>query len=153
MKYIVTDKLSEGLDYNDDSINVTVNGQVVQKGNDTFTFTEKDSQNIELNFNSDYILKHLGEEVVIKYSAKLNDKATYNFDPNTNDVTLEYSNSPDINKEGTKINDRTYQYTFGIDANLFGNRQDKKKTTSEVIKTDENGKVTNIKKRRTRRAW
>ncbi|EHK2335241.1 isopeptide-forming domain-containing fimbrial protein [Clostridium perfringens] len=146
VKYIVTDKLSEGLDYNDDSINVTVNGQVVQKGNDTFTFTEKDSQNIELNFNSDYILKHPGEEVVIKYSAKLNDKATYNFDPNTNDVTLEYSNSPDINKEGTKINDRTYQYTFGIDANLFGNRQDKKKTTSEVIKTDENGKVTNIKR-------
>lgn len=146
MKYIVTDKLSEGLDYNDNSINVTVNGQVVQKGNDTFTFTEKDSQNIELNFNSDYILKHPGEEVVIKYSAKLNDKATYNFDPNTNDVTLEYSNSPDINKEGTKINDRTYQYTFGIDANLFGNRQDKKKTTSEVIKTDENGKVTNIKR-------
>ncbi|MBS5923143.1 MAG: isopeptide-forming domain-containing fimbrial protein [Clostridium perfringens] len=146
VKYILTDKLSEGLDYNDDSINVTVNGQVVQKGNDTFTFTEKDSQNIELNFNSDYILKHPGEEVVIKYSAKLNDKATYNFDPNTNDVTLEYSNSPDINKEGTKINDRTYQYTFGIDANLFGNRQDKKKTTSEVIKTDENGKVTNIKR-------
>ncbi|MGU8570348.1 isopeptide-forming domain-containing fimbrial protein [Clostridium perfringens] len=146
VKYIVTDKLSEGLDYNDDSINVTVNGQVVQKGNDTFTFTEKDSQNIELNFNSDYILKHPGEEVVIKYSAKLNDKATYNFDPNTNDVTLEYSNSPDINKEGTKINNRTYQYTFGIDANLFGNRQDKKKTTSEVIKTDENGKVTNIKR-------
>ena len=146
VKYIVTDKLSEGLDYNDDSINVTVNGQVVQKGNDTFTFTEKDSQNIELNFNSDYILKHLGEEVVIKYSAKLNDKATYNFDPNTNDVTLEYSNSPYINKEGTKITDRTYQYTFGIDANLFGNRQDKKKTTSEVIKTDENGKVTNIKR-------
>lgn len=146
VKYIVTDKLSEGLDYNDDSINVTVNGQVVQKGNDTFTFTEKDSQNIELNFNSDYILKHPGEEVVIKYSAKLNYKATYNFDPNTNDVTLEYSNSPDINKEGTKINDRTYQYTFGIDANLFGNRQDKKKTTSEVIKTDENGKVTNIKR-------
>ncbi|WP_394895829.1 isopeptide-forming domain-containing fimbrial protein [Clostridium perfringens] len=146
VKYIVTDKLSEGLDYNDDSINVTVNGQVVQKGNDTFTFTEKDSQNIELNFNSDYILKHPGEEVVIKYSAKLNDKATYNFDPNTNDVTLEYSNSPDINKEGTKINDRTYQYTFGIDANLFGNRKDKKKTTSEVIKTDENGKVTNIKR-------
>ncbi|ELC8417583.1 isopeptide-forming domain-containing fimbrial protein [Clostridium perfringens] len=146
VKYIVTDKLSEGLDYNDDSINVTVNGQVVQKGNDTFTFTEKDSQDIELNFNSDYILKHPGEKVVIKYSAKLNDKATYNFDPNTNDVTLEYSNSPDINKEGTKINDRTYQYTFGIDANLFGNRQDKKKTTSEVIKTDENGKVTNIKR-------
>ncbi|HAT4243362.1 isopeptide-forming domain-containing fimbrial protein [Clostridium perfringens] len=146
VKYIVTDKLSEGLDYNDNSINVTVNGQVVQKGNDTFTFDEKDSQNIELNFNSDYILKHPGEEVVIKYSAKLNDKATYNFDPNTNDVTLEYSNSPDINKEGTKINDRTYQYTFGIDANLFGNRQDKKKTTSEVIKTDENGKVTNIKR-------
>ncbi|EGT5619613.1 isopeptide-forming domain-containing fimbrial protein [Clostridium perfringens] len=146
VKYIVTDKLSEGLDYNDDSINVTVNGQVVQKGNDTFTFTEKDSQNIELNFNSDYILKHPGEEVAIKYSAKLNDKVTYNFDPNTNDVTLEYSNSPDINKEGTKINDRTYQYTFGIDANLFGNRQDKKKTTSEVIKTDENGKVTNIKR-------
>ncbi|ELC8453395.1 isopeptide-forming domain-containing fimbrial protein [Clostridium perfringens] len=146
VKYIVTDKLSEGLDYNDDSINVTVNGQVVQKGNDTFTFTKKDSQNIELNFNSDYILKHPGEEVVIKYSAKLNDKATYNFDPNTNDVTLEYSNSPDINKEGTKINDRTYQYTFGIDANLFGNRQDKKKTTSEVIKTNENGKVTNIKR-------
>ncbi|EJT6171196.1 isopeptide-forming domain-containing fimbrial protein [Clostridium perfringens] len=146
VKYIVTDKLSEGLDYNDDSINVTVNGQVVQKGNDTFTFTEKDSQNIELNFNSDYVLKHPGEEVVIKYSAKLNDKATYNFDPNTNNVTLEYSNSPNINKDGTKINDRTYQYTFGIDANLFGNRQDKKKTTSEVIKTDENGKVTNIKR-------
>ncbi len=51
MKYIVTDKLSEGLDYNDNSINVTVNGQVVQKGNDTFTFTEKkDSQNIRIEF-------------------------------------------------------------------------------------------------------
>ncbi|EGT3617481.1 isopeptide-forming domain-containing fimbrial protein, partial [Clostridium perfringens] len=146
VKYIVTDTLSEGLDYNNNTINVTVNGQVVQQGNDTFTFTEKDSHNIELNFNSDYVLKHPGEEVVIKYSAKLNDKATYNFDPNTNDVTLEYSNNPDTTKDSTKINDRTYQYTFGIDANLFGNRQDKNKTTSEIIKTDENGKVTDVKR-------
>ncbi|WP_419748803.1 isopeptide-forming domain-containing fimbrial protein [Clostridium perfringens] len=147
VKYIITDKLSEGLDYNDDSIKVTVNGQVVQEGENTFKFTKTDDQNIKIDFNSNYILENGGKEVIVTYSAKLNEKAKehINFDPNTNDVTLEYSNSPDINKDGTKINDRTYQYTFGIDANLNGSRQDKNKKTREIIKVNENGEVLNKK--------
>ncbi|HII4428139.1 isopeptide-forming domain-containing fimbrial protein [Clostridium perfringens] len=145
VKYIITDTLSKGLDYNEGSIKVQ-NEQRQDIETNNYKFEKLSNQELKLTFNSEYVLKHPGEKLVVTYSAKLNENATYNFDPNTNDVTLEYSNSPDINKEGTKINDRTYQYTFGIDANLFGNRQDKKKTTSEVIKTDENGKVTNIKR-------
>ncbi|ELC8431021.1 isopeptide-forming domain-containing fimbrial protein [Clostridium perfringens] len=147
VKYIITDKLSEGLDYTDNSIKVTVNGQDVKQNINTFEFKKLDSQNLELKFNSNYILQNGGKEVVVTYSAKLNEKAKehINFDPNTNDVTLEYSNSPDINKDGTKINDRTYQYTFGIDANLNGSRQDKNKKTREIIKVNENGEVLNKK--------
>ncbi|MGU8262311.1 isopeptide-forming domain-containing fimbrial protein [Clostridium perfringens] len=147
VKYIITDKLSEGLDYTDNSIKVTVNGQDVKQNINTFEFKKLDSQNLELKFNSNYILQNGGKEVAVTYSAKLNEKAKehINFDPNTNDVTLEYSNSPDINKDGTKINDRTYQYTFGIDANLNGSRQDKNKKTREIIKVNENGEVLNKK--------
>lgn len=141
VKYIITDKLSEGLDYNDDSIKVTVNGQVIQEGENTFKFTKTDAQNIKIDFNSNYILANGGKEVIVTYSAKLNNDAKYNFDPNTNDVTLEYSNNPDTTKDSTKIHDRTYQYTFGIDADLFASRQDKNKVTREIIKVDETGKV------------
>lgn len=145
VKYDITDKLSEGLDYNANSIKVTVDGKVVQEGENTFKFTNADSKNIKLAFNSDYILKNTGKEVVVTYSAKLNSNAKYNFDPNTNDVTLEYSNNPDTTKDTAKVHDRTYQYTFGIDANLLGSSKDKNKITREIIKVDENGKVLNQK--------
>lgn len=143
VKYTITDKLSEGLDYNDNSIQVRIDGQIVQEGENTFRFTKTDAQNIKINFNSNYILQNVGKEVVVTYTAKLNEKAKehINFDPNTNDVTLNYSNTPNIGDDGAKVTDRTYQYTFGIDANLNGSRQDKNKVTREIIKTDETGKV------------
>lgn len=142
IKYIITDTLSKGLDYNEGSIKVqNEQGQDIETNN--YNFEKLNNQELKLTFNSDYVLKHPGEKVVVTYSAKLNENATYNFDPNTNDVTLEYTNNPNNVDDGTKINDRTYQYTFGIDANLYGKSKDKNITTSEIIKVNESGEVTN----------
>ena len=79
--------------------------------------------------------------MVITYKAKLNDQAGINFDANTNTATLEYSNNPSDMNDTEKISDKTYTYTFGIDASLYASSETLNYETSELIKVDENGNV------------
>ena len=102
--FIVTDTLSKGLTFNDD-VTITVGGQEIHKVTD-FKVTSQKLESGEtvvkivfLGFYDKYNEK-AGEEIVIKYSATLNEDAVLGSKGNPNKVNLEYSHNPNIVPEG-----------------------------------------------------
>ncbi|MCF2680622.1 isopeptide-forming domain-containing fimbrial protein [Faecalicatena contorta] len=123
----VKDELSEGLTLKADS--VTVDG--LTKGTD-YTITTSD-RGFVITINSAYALANGGKDIKVTYSATVNGSAKFNFDPNTNKATFIYTNNP----EGTtkEVYDKTYSYTFGIDAKLNGSSTEIwNKITQELVK-------------------
>lgn len=138
----ITDTMGKGLTLADPvNLVVTVDGETVAAGADTFTFTPaEDKKSFEISFASAYALAHSGEKVVVTYDAVLGEGAGLNFDANTNTAKLEYTNDP--SGETNEIEDKTYTYTFGIDANLFGSDGSAwNKFTEELLKTGEVRKI------------
>lgn len=138
----ITDTMGKGLTLADPvNLVVTVDGVVVEASKDTFTFTPADDKkSFEISFASAYALAHSGEEVVVTYDAVLGEDAGLNFDANTNTAKLEYTNDP--SGKTNEIEDKTYTYTFGIDANLFGSDGSAwNKFTEELLKTGEVRKI------------
>ncbi len=138
----IKDSMGKGLTLADPAnLVVKVNGTEVKAGEATFTYTEtNDKKSFEISFASAYALEHSGEKVVVTYDAVLGEDAGLNFDANTNTAKLEYTNDP--SGETNEIEDKTYTYTFGIDANLFGSDGSGwNKFTEELLKTGEVRKV------------
>ena len=141
----VSDKLDAGLTppaLND--VVVKVGGAAAPTG--SYTITE-DGNGFKVKFDSTYIKslknKSLEERAVeITYKATVNDSATYNFDPNKNEATINFSNSPSDTEGKGKDTDDSKVYTFGLDANLSGTSVTGNKKTHEIIKVDENGNAT-----------
>jgi len=138
----ITDTMGKGLTLADPAnLVVRVDGTAVVAGADTYTFTPAaNKKSFEISFASAYALAHSGEAVVVTYDAVLGEDAGLNFDANTNTAKLEYTNDP--SGETNEIEDKTYTYTFGIDANLFGSDQSAwNKFTEELLKTGEVRKI------------
>ncbi len=139
----ITDTMGKGLVLADNpKLIVKVNGSEVAAGADTYTYTPAENKkSFEISFASAYALAHSGEVVVVTYDAVLTEEAGLNFDANDNTAKLTYTNDP--NGETNEIEDKTYTYTFGIDANLFGNDESSwNKFTEELLKTGEVRKIT-----------
>ena len=140
----IKDTLSKGLTLDSESIVVKVDGTQVGKNPEgtelttyKITFNENESGFI-INFASDFALANAGKKINVTYNAKINTKAGINFDPNTNKVELIYTNDPQNKDKHTTEEDTTYNYTFGIDAELFGkDTHEWNKETEEVFKTGE----------------
>lgn len=130
----ITDTMGKGLTLADPAnLVVKVDGEAVEAGADTYTFTPaEDKKSFEISFASAYALAHSGESVVVTYDAVLGEDAGLNFDANTNTAKLEYTNDP--SGATNEIEDKTYTYTFGIDANLNGSDSTE---TEELLKTGE----------------
>lgn len=133
--YKFTDKLSEGLDYVDGSVEVYAL-------NDT-TYTKIDGGNYSVmkadasNDNTLTVEFKVGEgkkglkdvegvgastKIVVFYKAKLNAKAVIagvnnELKGNPNTVTLEYSNNPMVEGTGTSAPDTVVDYTYGLKIN------------------------------------
>lgn len=138
----IKDELSDGLELNQSSIVVKVNGSEVsatEGTNKTYTITKTES-GFEIVFDEEYILSTEGRKnfrnVVVTYNATLYaTKAGINFDPNTNKATLTYTNKPDVDGTTTTKEDTTYSYTFGIDVRPYGEDTSTWNTiTKELIK-------------------
>ena len=160
-QFNISDEISEGLTYEAKTLQVYVKTMgtddvtgaekevltKLEEGADTWNFdTDKefsaDKREFKIKFATAYIKANQGVDIVIKYDAKLNENAGINFDPNTNKATLEYSNNPDPNEDLKTKDDITYHYTFGIDANLYGQGSEEwNKFTEELLKTGEIVKV------------
>lgn len=132
VKYTITDTMSAGLTYGSDG-KVTVSG--VDEGDAGLPRVTADGQKLSVVFSPEFVKAHPGAVVTFTYSAKLNENAVSNFDPNTNEVELEYTKDTDENTD--KVTDKTYHYTFEIDGELGGNST---VVTNEIIKTDEGTK-------------
>ena len=137
VKVVISDNLSKGLTLGTESIKITVGGEIYTPGEALAATTE----GFTLTFPSGYALSNSGKSVVITYKAELNDQAGINFDVNTNTATLEYSNNPSNVNDTEEIKDKTYTYTFGIDASLYASSSTLNKETSELVKVDEDGNV------------
>ena len=107
--YIVEDTLSDGLTFNDD-VAVTIGGTeytdfTVNQNGQSFTITFHNFINQKQN---------AGNEIVITYSATINEKALVtNKEENT--VDLKYSNNPnDDSSRGTTPKKKVYIYDFDL---------------------------------------
>lgn len=142
----VTDRIGKGLTLaSPAAITVkvgAVSSQAITVTSAAFTYTQDyDDKGFQISFYSDFALAHSGENVYISYDATVSGDAGYNFDANTNTAKLVYTNDPHDMYRTTEVEDTTYTYTFGIDADLCGNNPAWNQVTRELIKTGEGAAV------------
>jgi len=126
-KYIVTDNMSEGLEFQsftsitvgaDTAVNTTT-GKVGEK---TYIkdITTAD-QSWSLTFDEAYLLTNTTvQDLTIVYTAKVTNAAVKNINPDTNTVEVDFSNNPKNLDDHKVIKDETRHYTFSIDMNVLG---------------------------------
>ncbi len=128
LKFEIKDTVSEGLNkpqkivVKANNIALTLNTDYKIEWTGDRTFTIKFTKNYLLSGNSK-------KDIKVTYESELNNNAKKGFDPNTNEVTLDYSNAPGKNYNSKK--DKTYHYTFDIDGDIGGKLG---KTGKEIIK-------------------
>lgn len=112
----VHDRLSKGLTFNND-VKIMIGEEVLNKDTD-YNLTLGTGANGETTFKIEFLnvigwTYDVGEDIVITYTAKLNEDAEIGKDPNTNNVKLEYSTDPKNDEGGTpeetpEIETKTY---------------------------------------------
>ncbi len=140
--YKITDTTSDGIKLlpssDDYPITVKVGNEAVAATN--YTLTVEDHKMV-IDFDSDFVLAHAGQAVVVTYYAQLTENAGTNFDANINTVKVTYSNGPTVDEEGNTPTtdtpeDKTYHYTFEISGSLYGKGSvEGDKITNEITKT------------------
>lgn len=147
-KYKFQDHLSVGLDADLSTVEVTIGDITIPRADDSqpangytasLTETRDDSgkptgQDLTISFvnlkaaakAADATLNE-NSEVVVKYKAKLTDKAEYTATGNTNEVKLVYSNNPMTGYEGTSESDEVTDYVFGLDVTKTASDDPQKK--------------------------
>ncbi|MCI9075440.1 MAG: isopeptide-forming domain-containing fimbrial protein [Dorea sp.] len=136
--YQLSDTLQGGLIFNEESVEVKVNGKTYTKNQPEFT-NAGTTMTIQIDSATVLDPQNQGEgKVVVTYTAKLTEDAkealAANVNPTTNKVELEYTNNPSNKDDKTKKDDETFHYTFGIDASVFGQNSEIHKN---FIKTEE----------------
>lgn len=121
--YIVHDQLENGLTLKPDSITVKAGETTLTKDNDyTVSFNTSDGCDFEIKFKQTYLdTVASNTDIVITYSAVLNENAEISTDSNDNKTKLDYGDNSSTEWDETKT------YTFKFD----------------IIKTDANKKLLN----------
>ena len=111
--YVLHDTMSEGLTFNKDSVKVTVNNADVAASGHYTLVTEglTDGETFNIKFEDSYIATlAAGTDIVVTYSAVVNDKAKVDSDENKNEAHLVYGNDHETTHKETK----TYLYEFDL---------------------------------------
>ena len=152
--YTVTDTFSAGLtfNYDEDNLNDAVEITIGGVAYNDYT-VELNGQVLTITFNN-FIAQSAkkGEEIVIKYSATVNENAVFGVEGNPNTVYLTYSNNPQENTTENTVEDIVYTYLVdlvinkvdGKDTPLQGAKFDLKDANGNVIasgESDANGLV------------
>lgn len=136
--YVINDTLSNGLTFNDD-ITVTIVGaeksKTLRAGEDYTVYKDEsaDVYTFQIAFK-DIMAEKIGAQIVVRYSATVNENAVVGSTGNPNTVNLTYSNDPNYEYKGEEKpgtneptgvgpNDITVTYVTKI----------------EILKKDENG--------------
>lgn len=114
--YVMTDTLSAGLTFNN-NVTVTVNGTALSS--DYYTVSAGADNTFTVTFSKTYLDTIAGDtDIVVAYSATLNEKAVVDGNGNGNSVSLKYGNDHTVTSETT-----TYSRQF------------------DLVKTDSNNKL------------
>ena len=116
----IVDRL-DGLTYAN-NLKVQVEGKDLSA--EKYTVTPKNITNImtiDFVVNGAYTLNEFqGKILTVTYDAIVNDQAHINQDANTNSATLTYTKDSKVIRENTTDEDKTYTYTYDIDAAVEG---------------------------------
>jgi len=114
-------------------------------GDSTYTTNGAKTDDISLviDFAKAYLLSTTvteAQDLEVTYYAKISDTAAKNVNPTDNSVVIEYTNNPADESSKGKLKDRTNQYSFSLDADVFGQEDYE---SSEIIKigVDKNGSI------------
>lgn len=118
-QFIFHDTLSNGLAYDENSVNVTIGGTQVDTSKYRVTAPSTTSKELKIEFtNLQDATTATGADIVVTYTAKITkDAVTTN--PATNKVHLEYSNDPSSTGTGTSNPDESKVYTYQIDIDKY----------------------------------
>ena len=110
--YVLHDTMSEGLTFVPDSVKVTVDTKDVAPANYTMVATGIGTETFNINFKDEYIATlAAGTNIVVTYSAVVNEKAKVDSDKNTNEAYLVYGNN---HKTTTEEKTNTFLYQFDL---------------------------------------
>lgn len=101
--FIMNDTLSEGLTFDGaSSVAVKIGDTVLVQGTDYYVYTENVApKTFRLAF-ADIMKYEVGADIVVTYSATVNDKAVVGTTGNPNTWNLQYSNNPDDTFDGER---------------------------------------------------
>lgn len=159
VQYKIEDKLEAGSFQGINNLVVTVGDDTAVAGTDyTLTYNKAETSTagssstmateFTVEFTDAFIRANGGKSVVVTYSSTFLEGAGLNYAENVNTAKLSYSNDPSDATSVKTIQDSTYHYTFGIDAELDAeatkddpthSAQDKE--TFELNKVKEAGKI------------
>ncbi|WP_242950351.1 SpaH/EbpB family LPXTG-anchored major pilin [Clostridium perfringens] len=141
--YKIKDTMSKGLTYDSNAgLKITSENKTFVENTDYTVITTKNSDgstSIEVNFVYDNIKAYASEGLTLEYQATLNENALVDTKVNAgnpNNITLEYTNNPDIQNSNKTINDKVTSYTWGFGV---------KKVDSEDITKDLAGAEFSVK--------
>lgn len=108
---VLHDKMEEGLTFDNNSVKVKVdNGDVVVSNYTLTTSNLSDGCTFEIEFKDDYIANlPAGTQIIVTYSASLNENAVIGPTGNKNDTWLKYGNGGSVTDET-----KTYSYSFDL---------------------------------------
>ena len=102
--FTITDTMSAGLDYMDDSLSITIGGTEITPT--TVPAIVEDAETGVTTFTivlGDYILANkaacAGQAVVVTYNAMVNEDAVLGAEGNPNEATLKYTNDPSLQED------------------------------------------------------
>lgn len=127
-KYEFHDTLSAGLTYKDGSVAISIDGETVDAGSYTLTYTSNKltiafadlkaatSEGVAINPTKDSV-------VTVTYTAVLNENAVIGSAGNPNTVYLVFSNNPYDDGEGRTPDDKVTVFTYKLEGNKVDGAQ------------------------------
>lgn len=108
---VLHDKMEKGLTFDNNSVKVKVDNGDVAVNNYTLTTSNlSDGCTFEIEFKDDYIANlPAGTQIIVTYSASLNENAVIGTTGNKNDTWLKYGNGGSVTDET-----KTYSYSFDL---------------------------------------
>lgn len=141
--YVLHDTMTKGLTFDKTSVEVKVNGTKITEGYTLVTEDLTDSCTFEVHFTNGTLKAN--DEVVVTYSATVNENAVVGLDGNKNDIILEYEDHTTEESKKTPPSE-TITYTWDLDILKYANGDESKvlKDAQFVLLNSDKTKVATI---------
>lgn len=151
------DTLSEGLTLKN-IMKVSVGGKALAPKTDYTAVLQGQNLTIELNDFYNKYKAQTGAEILVTYTAVLNEKAVVGMNPNTNKASVEFSNDPSNSSEtDTSKDDLAKVYTFDFTISKFhmkdGHEEALANATFQLFADENCQTIVNLKKVEGQQVW